>query len=230
MKGPKENNLSVNALSVILPFVPEIFERYAQAHSTPATPLGRELEAFTKSHCPYPERLTGTLEGAFLAMLVRLTRARRILELGLFTGYSALSMAEALPSDGEIVSCEIDPGFAAVARSFLDRSEHGHKVDIRLGPALETLAALPPESPFDLVFLDADKENYVAYYRALLPLLRPGGLLVVDNVLWGGAVILPRNTKTRALAEFNRILRQDPIMESVMLTVRDGITLALKRG
>jgi caffeoyl-CoA O-methyltransferase len=163
-------------------------------------------------------------------MLVRLTRARRILEIGLFTGYSALSMAEALPSDGKIVSCEIDPEFVAVARSFLDRSEHGHKVDIRLGPALDTLAALPLDSPFDLVFLDADKENYVRYYRALLPLLRPGGLLVVDNVLWGGAVILPRNPQTRALAEFNRILRDDPSMESVMLTVRDGITLARKRG
>ena len=118
----------------------------------------------------------------------------------------------------------------AVACSFVDRSEHGQKVDIRLGPALDTMAALPPDSPFDLVFLDADKENYVPYYRALLPLLRPGGLLVVDNVLWSGAVILPRNAKTRALAEFNRILREDPSMESVMLTVRDGITLALKRG
>jgi predicted O-methyltransferase YrrM len=208
--------------------VPEIFERYAEAHSAPPSQAARELRASTVAAGRDTEMMVGPVEGAFLAMLVRLTGARRVLEVGLFTGYSALAMAEALPSDGMIISCEIDRDVAALALSFLDRSEHGHKVAVKVGPALETIAGLPQDLPFDLAFLDADKENYPAYYRAVLPLLRPGGLLIADNVLWGGAVILPRHPKARALAEFNRIVGGDPRVESVMLTVRDGITLTRK--
>ena len=209
--------------------VPEIFERYARAHSAPPSALLGEIETYTIAHFAAPEMMSGPVEGAFLAMLVRLTGARRVLEIGLLTGYSALSMAEALPADGEIVSCEIDPEVAAVAQSFLDRSDHGGKVAIKRGPALETLGALPPGSRFDLAFLDADKENYVAYYETVVPLLRPGGLFVADNVLWRGAVIVPRSAEARAVARFNRVVRDDPRVECVMLTVRDGITLARKR-
>ena len=209
--------------------VPEIFERYAKAHSAPPSPLLREIEAHTIAHCAEPEMMTGSVVGAFLAMLVRLTGARRVLEIGLFTGYSALSMAEALPADGEIVSCEIDPEAAAAAQAFLDRSNHGGKVAVKRGPALETLGALPPGSRFDLAFLDADKESYVTYYEKIVPLLRPGGLLVADDVLWKGSVIFPRSAKARALARFNRVVHDDPRVECVMLTLRDGITLARKR-
>ncbi|HVO50346.1 MAG TPA: class I SAM-dependent methyltransferase [Thermoanaerobaculia bacterium] len=210
--------------------VPGILERYVRAHSAAPSPLLLELEAHTTAHCRNPEMMAGPVEGAFLAMLVRLTGARRVLEIGLFTGYSALSMAEALPEDGRLVSCEIDPGAAAVAQSFLDRSDHGGKIDVRRGPALETLGALPPGARFDLAFLDADKENYVAYYESIVPLLRPGALLVADNVLWSGAVVVPRSAEARALARFNRVVHDDPRVECVLLTVRDGIMLARKRN
>jgi caffeoyl-CoA O-methyltransferase len=210
--------------------VPEIFERYAEAHSAPPSLLAREVEAATVANGVDPRTMVGPVEGALLAMLVRLTGARRVLEIGLSSGYSALAMAEALPPDGEIISCEIDQGVAALAQSLLARSEHGRKVAVKVGPALETIAALPPEPSFGLVFLDADKENYLAYYQAVVPLLRPGGLLVADNVLLGGAVILPRHPKARAMAAFNRAVCSDPRVESVMLTVRDGITLARRLG
>ena len=221
--------MSDGAASAVPGIVPEIFERYARALTSPPSPGLREIEAHTLAHAVHPEWMTGPVEGAFLAMLVRLTRARRVLEIGLFTGYAALAMAEALPDDGELISCEIDREAAAVARSFLDRSAHGRKVSVRCAPALETLKALPPASPFDLAFLDADKENYVAYYETIVPLLAPGGLLVADNVFWHGSVLLPRSAGARAVARFNRVVRDDPRVECVMLTVRDGITLARKR-
>jgi caffeoyl-CoA O-methyltransferase len=209
-------------------FVPRIIEQYAAAHTSALSQLLEELEAYTVSNCAFPQMLVGHFEGAFLAMLVRLSAARRILEVGLYTGYSALTMAEALPPDGELITCEIDAGTAAIAQLFFDRSEHGRKISIHLGPALETIAALPPAPLFDLVFLDADKENYVAYYHALLPRLRPGGLIVADNVLWSGGVLMPRNANQRALAEFNRTVRDDSGVECVMLPLRDGVTLVRK--
>lgn len=210
--------------------VPKLIEDYAAAHSQTPSPLLDELEAHTHAHCALPQMLVGRLEGGLLKMLVRLTGARRILEIGLFTGYSALTMAEALPEGGTIVSCEINKETAAIAQSFFDRSPHGRKISLRLGPALDTLATLPKDALFDLVFVDADKENYANYYDAALPLLRPGGLLVADNVLWSGAVLDPKRDSDRALVEFNHKVHQDPRVEHVMLTVRDGVMLVYKRG
>ena len=210
-------------------FGPKILDDYATAHSTAPSPLLDELEAHTEAHCAAPHMMVGRLEGGLLRILVRLTGARRILEIGLFTGYSALTMAEALPDDGEIISCEIDPLVAAIAQSFFDRSEHGRKIHILLGAALETIAALPRRPPFDFVLLDADKENYIRYYEAVLPLLRPGGLLVADNVLWSGSVLWPRQDSHRALVAFNRMVHEDPRVEHVMLPVRDGVTLIYRR-
>lgn len=210
--------------------VPRVIEEYAAAHSMAPSPLLDQLEAYTQAHCAAPQMLVGRLEGGLLKMLVRLTGARRVLEIGLFTGYSALTMAEALPPDGRIVSCELNADTAAIAQSFFDRSDHGDKISIRLGPALDTIATLPPDQPFDFVFLDADKENYNRYYEALLPLLRPGGLMVADNVLWSGAVLKPAAASDYALVEFNATVHADPRVEEVMLTVRDGVTLIRKRG
>ena len=210
--------------------VPKLIEDYAAAHTQNPSPLLDELEAHTHAHCALPQMLVGRLEGGLLKMLVRLTGARRILEIGLFTGYSALTLAEALPEDGTIISCDINPDTAAIAQSFFDRSPHGRKITIRLGPAMDTLATLPNDSLFDLVFLDADKENYANYYDAALPLLRPGGLLVADNVLWSGAVLNPKRDSDRALVAFNSKVHQDPRVEHVLLTVRDGVMLVYKRG
>lgn len=204
-------------------------EDYCAAHSEPPSPILKELEDYTREHCANPQMLVGSVEGAFLQMLVRLAGVRDILEIGLYTGYSALSMAEALPADGSLLSCDINPDTSRIAQSFFDRSPHGKKIHIALGPALETLAALPAERHFDMAFLDADKENYPAYYDAVLPRLRRGGLLVADNVLWSGAVLKPERASDQALVAFNRRVRHDTRVEAVMLTVRDGMLLARKR-
>jgi len=209
--------------------IPRPIEEYCRRHSSALDPLLQELETYTQHHCRDARMLTGAHEGALLAMLVRLVGARRVLEIGAFTGYSALCMAGALPADGEILSCDINPETSAIAQSFFDRSPHGHKIRLRLAPALETLAGLPDSQTFDLVFLDADKENYVNYYEAVLPHLRPGGVIVADNVLWSGRVLAPKEKTDHAVAAFNEHVRRDTRAECVMLPVRDGVSLIRKR-
>jgi caffeoyl-CoA O-methyltransferase len=154
--------------------------------------------------------------------------ARRVLEIGTFTGYSALCMAEGLPDDGELITLDRDPEATRVARDFFDRSPHGRKIRLALGDALESLRALPASSPFDLAFIDADKERYLDYYEEILPRLRPGGLLVADNTLWSGRVLDPQAATDRAIAAFNARLTSDPRVENVLLPVRDGLMLARK--
>lgn len=209
--------------------VPQKIEEYCLRHTTARDRLLRELEKYTQRYCADAQMLIGPHEGALLAMLVRLSGARRILEIGSFTGYSALCMAEALPRNGRLTTCEIKPEHADIARSFFARSPHGHKIKIHLGPALETLAGLPASARFDFVFLDADKENYVNYYEAVLPRLRRGGLIVADNVLWSGRVLAPKKITDRAVVAFNKHVRRDPRVECVMLPVRDGVSLIRKR-
>ena len=209
--------------------IPQKIEDYCLRHTTARNNLLRELEKYTSRHCADAQMLIGPHEGALLAMLVRLTGARRILEIGTFTGYSALCMAEALPAKGKLTTCEIKSEHAAIARSFFARSPHGHKIKTCLGPALETLAGLPVAASFDFVFLDADKENYVNYYEAVLPCLRPGGLIVADNVLWSGRVLAPKKKTDRGVAAFNKHVHRDPRVECVMLPMRDGVGLIRKR-
>ena len=209
--------------------VPKPIEEYAAAHSSPHSALLEELEEYTIANCDMSQMLVGRVEGGFFRMLVQLTGACRILEIGLFTGYSALSMAEALPEDGELISCDMNEATSRIAQSFFDRSRHGKKITIRLGPALKTIKTLPADHPFDLVFLDADKENYSHYYDAVLTLLKPGGLLVADNVLWSGNVLDPQKDTDKALVAFNDKVQQDSGVENVLLTVRDGLMLIRKR-
>jgi len=210
--------------------IPRKIEEYCLRHSTPRGKLLRELEKYTRRHVEYSQMLIGPHEGALLAMLVRLTGARRILEIGCFTGYSALCMAEVLPKNGRLTTCEIKPEHADIARSFFARSPHGRKIKLRLGLALETLADLPASARFDFVFIDADKENYVNYYEAVLPRLQTGGVIVADNVLWSGRVLAPKKKTDRAVVKFNKHVRRDSRVECVMLSVRDGVTLIRKRG
>ncbi|WP_367280411.1 O-methyltransferase [Sulfuricaulis sp.] len=209
--------------------IPKRIEKYCLRHTSVGSKLLRELEKYTRRHCDDPQMLIGPHEGALLAMLVRLSGARRILEIGTFTGYSALCMAEALPKNGKLISCELKPEHAKIARTFFKRSPHGNKIRIRLGPALETLAALPASARFDFVFIDADKENYVNYYKAVLPHLRPGGVIAADNVLWSGRVLAPKKKADRAVVKFNKHVHRDPRVECVMLPVRDGVSLIRKR-
>ena len=211
----------------MLTLVAEEIERYAEAHTEPVDPLLEELRETTYSEMSDPQMQVGRVEGTFLKILVRLSRAKRALEIGMFTGYSGLQIAEGLPDDGELVTCDVDPKAEAVARRFFSRSPHGRKIRIRMGPALETIRTLSP--PIDFVFLDADKQNYSTYYDAVLPLLSPGGLLVADNVLWSGKVLDPKEASDKAIVAFNERVAADPRVEKVMLTVRDGMTLVRKR-
>ena len=204
--------------------VPDEIERYAEEHTTPPTPLLAELAAETKARLRAPQMLTGPTEGRFLELLVHARGARRVLELGTYSGYSALSMAAGLPEGGHIDTCEVDPEHADVARRYIARSPYADRITVHLGPALETIAAL--DGDFDFVFIDADKPNYVNYYEAVLPRLGERGLIAADNTLWSGRVLAPDDSEgTQAIVAFNEHVRADPRVVCVQLTVRDGITL-----
>ena len=207
--------------------VPEEIEQYAEAHTTPTSELLRRLAEETKATLERPQMLTGTIEGRLLEFLVFATQAERVLELGTYSGYSAVSMAAALPEGGHIHTCEVDEQHAAVAQRYIDEAGYTDRITIHLGPALETIARL--EGDFDFVFIDADKENYSAYYEALLPRLSAGGLIAIDNTLWSGRVLEPDgDASTRALVELNDHIAADERVVAVQLTVRDGVTLVRK--
>jgi caffeoyl-CoA O-methyltransferase len=207
--------------------VDERIEEYAERHTTAPEPLLQELAEETQATMAAPQMLTGPIEGRFLELLVHACGARRVLEIGTFTGYSALSMAAALPEDGRIDTCDIEPKHVEVARRYISQSPHGGKITIHLGPALDSIAQL--EGEFDLVFIDADKENYDNYFEAVLPRLSERGLIAIDNTLWSGRVLDPQDDSTRAIAALNDKLASDDRVVCVQLTVRDGVTLVRKR-
>lgn len=202
-------------------------EEYAADHTTPMSPLLEEVEHFTLARTPYPSMLTGRVEGRFLQLVAQLSGARHIVEIGTFTGYSALAMAEALPHDGELLTIEHNPHYAKIARDFFDRSSTGFKIRLRMGEALEILKTLPDEKT-DLVFIDADKQNYNAYYKESMRILRNGGLILADNALWYGRIFDPKDDESRAMADFNELVKADDRAEKLFLTIRDGIYLIRK--
>ncbi len=208
-----------------MPVVDEKIEAYAVDHTAPEHPVLAAVAAETRETEESHGMMVGVLEGRFLETLVWLSGARRVLEIGTFTGYSALSMAAVLPPDGRLVTCEVSPERAETARRHFDASPWGDRIEIRVGPALESLAGL--DGPFDLVFVDADKTNYRNYYEAALPKLAERGLMAIDNVLWSGRVLDPgdRSGDTVAIRQFNDFVRDDPRVTCVMTTVRDGVTL-----
>jgi caffeoyl-CoA O-methyltransferase len=206
-------------VDVVDPRIVEYVERY----SSPPDPLLAELAGATAETLGRAEMLTGPVAGRFLELLVWAARPRRVLEIGTFSGHSALAMAAALPSDGRIDTCELDPAHAEVAQRYFDRSPHGGRIALHLGPALDTIARL--DGAFDLVFLDADKEGYVDYYEAVLPRLSERGLIVADNTLWSGRVLDGEGPIHR----FNEHVRADPRAVCVILSVRDGMTLIRRR-
>jgi caffeoyl-CoA O-methyltransferase len=209
--------------------VTEAIEQYAEAHTTPSTDLLRRLAAETKAELSSPQMLTGPIEGRLLEFLVFALRPQRVLELGTYSGYSSLSMAAALPPGGHIDTCEVDETHAEVARRYHEEAGVADRITIHLGPALETIARL--EGEFDLVFIDADKPNYPAYYDALVPRLTENGLMVLDNTLWSGRVVERDDTpETAAITALNDRIASDPGVVAVMLTVRDGVTLVRRAG
>jgi len=208
-------------------FIDAAVEQFAHDHTEAETDLYVRLREETYRVMQSPQMQVDVIEGRFLQMLVRLSGAKSILELGMFTGYSALMMAEALPDDGHLITCEIDPKAEAIARRYFAESPHRDKITIRMGPALDTIKTLA--DPLDLVFIDADKVNYSNYYEACLPLLKSGGLIIADNVLWSGKVLHPKDADDHAIVVFNRLVQSDPRVKNVCLTVRDGMMLAWKR-
>jgi predicted O-methyltransferase YrrM len=209
-------------------FVDPQVEQYAEAHTTPPSELLSALAEETRATLRAPQMLTGAIEGRLLELLVYSSSARRVLEIGSYSGYSALSMAEGLPPGGRIDTCEIDPRHAEVARRYIAESPYADRITVHLGHALETIAAL--EGDFDLVFIDADKVNYANYYDAVLPRLGTPGVIVVDNTIWSGRVLDPKDDDSRAIAAFNDRVLADERVTCVQLTVRDGVTLIRRKG
>ena len=205
--------------------VDPVLEAYTEAHTTPPPAHLVTVAERTRATLAAPGMMVGAVEGRFLEMLVFALGARRVLEIGTFSGYSALAMAAGLPADGHIVTCELSPVHAAAAREHIAASPHATRIEVREGPALETIATL--DGPFDLVFIDADKRSYPAYFEAVLPKLAPRGLLVADNTLWSGQVVDEGDVSedTLALRAFNDALAEDPRVVCVQLSVRDGVTL-----
>ncbi len=210
----------------------DALEQYIHRFSTPEDELLHELDRETNLRVVAPRMISGHIQGQLLKMTVEMTGARRILEIGTFTGYSAMCMAAGLPEEGELHTCEVDDELEPLARSFFDRSPHGHKIHLHIGSALDIAPALG--GTFDMVFIDGDKREYPDYYRMLMgdngtaPLVRSGSLLIADNILWYGKVVhevAHNDHHTQALLEFNRMVREDDRVENVILPIRDGLNI-----
>ena len=204
---------------------------YLVRHGTPPDAVLRDLAEETARLGPISIMQVAPEQGAFMTLLARAIGARRIVEVGTFTGYSALCLARGLPDDGHLLACDVSEEWTAIARRHWERAGVAKRIELRLGPALETLRALPLEPHFDLGFIDADKPAYPHYYEEILKRLRPGGLVLVDNVLWMGRVADPteQDPQTNAIRAFNAAVAADPRVDCVMLPVSDGLTLLRKR-
>jgi caffeoyl-CoA O-methyltransferase len=220
MTGPKSFFLS-----------PEL-HGYVVAHGTPPDAVQQGLIDET-AQLPMARMQISPEQGAFMTLLVRAVAARRAVEVGTFTGYSALAIARGLPDDGQLLCCDVSEEWTAIARRAWETAGVAHKIELRLAPAIQTLQGLPFEEHLDLAFLDADKTSYAAYYEELLPRLRPNGLLLVDNTLWSGRVLdAPADDDdddTVALRAFNELLAADDRVDTALLTIGDGLTLVRKK-
>ncbi|MCV2402611.1 O-methyltransferase [Marinomonas sp. C2222] len=185
-----------------------------------------ELIEKTYSDMGYPNKLSGKTIGRTLKILAKVAQPKRALEIGMFTGYSALSIAEGMHKDGELICCETNPKAIEFAQSFFDRSEYGHKIKAIFGPALDTIEGL--DGQFDFVFIDADKRNYLNYYKAVLPLVASGGIIIIDNSIWQGRVLDPKENSDIAVNQLNQFIAQDKRVENVHLNVRDGLNIVIK--
>jgi caffeoyl-CoA O-methyltransferase len=204
---------------------------YMVAHGTPPDEIQRALIEETQVLGSISVMQIAPEQGAFMTLFARILGAQRAIEIGTFTGYSALCLARGLPDDGELICCDVSEEWTSVGRRYWEKAGVSHKIDLRIAPAIETLARLPQEPNFDLAFIDADKGGYIAYFEALMPLIRKGGVILVDNVLWMGAVVdaAENSEDTVAIRRFNDLVAADSRVECVMLPIADGLTLLRKR-
>jgi len=204
---------------------------YLVAHGTRPDDVQQDLIEETATLGAVAGMQIAPEQGAFLTVLTRLLGARDAIEIGTFTGYSALCIARGLPSDGRLTCCDVSDEWTAIGRRAWERAGVADRIDLRIAPALDTLSALPADASFDLAFIDADKPNYSNYFEALLPRIRPNGAILVDNVLWDGNVVKAdaADENTRAIRAFNDMVAVDPRVDVVMLPIADGLTIARKR-
>ena len=211
-------------------FIDSKLDEYIHEHTSVESDLLLELNRETHLKVLQPRMLSGHFQGRLLSMLSKMIRPKRILEIGTYTGYSALCLAEGLPEDGKLITLDINPELEDFVQSFFNRSEYARKIDFRIGNALEIIPEL--DEKFDLVFIDADKENYLNYYHQVLDKMKSGGFIFTDNVLWSGKVlqeISPKDKETKSIVEYNQYLANDPRVENILLPVRDGIMLSRKK-
>ena len=204
---------------------------YIVDHGTPPDAIQRELIEETRKLGGISLMQIAPEQGAFMTLLTRAIGARRAIEVGTFTGYSSLCIARGLPDDGRLIACDVSADWTATARRYWEKAGVEKKIDLRIAPATETLAALPADPVFDLAFIDADKPSYPAYFELILARLRPNGLILVDNVLWMGNVINPaaNDPHVQAIRKFNDAVARDPRVDCSMIAVGDGLTLLRKR-
>lgn len=211
-------------------FLPEDIEAYAERFTAPEPPLLQELNRYTHRHVLQPRMLAGHLQGRVIAMLSHMIKPRRILEIGTYTGYSALCWAEGLAGDGRIDTIELNDELETMTREYFDRSPFGDNILLHIGNAVELIDRIP--GTFDIVFMDADKVNYPNYLNKVMDRVETGGYIIADNVLWSGKVTLPieqMDADTRALYEYAKRVQDNPQLEEVLLPIRDGLLIARKK-
>jgi len=211
----------------MIDIIKENIQQYCKEHTASDNRLLSELERYTWDNEDVPQMISGQMVGKFLQSIIRMIAAQKIVEVGTFTGYSALQMAEAIPLHGEIHTCELMKKHAETAQSFFDKSDYGKKITIHQGPALESLEQMKSVS-FDLAFIDADKSNYLEYYQHCLVLIRTGGVIVLDNMLWGGDVLDPQDDDAKALRRTGDFIKNDQRVFNTLLPIRDGLMLCIK--
>ena len=200
---------------------------YCLEHSQENSSLLLDLEKYTFENEDVPQMICGQLVGSFLQSVILMTHAKRIVEVGMFTGFSALKMAEVLPYDGRVHTCELMDKHVKTAQSFFDKSDHGNKITIHSGPALQSLEQMHAGS-FDLAFIDADKINYLDYYKRCFTLIRKGGVIILDNMLWGGDVLNPINDDAIAIRKTGDFIQSDHRIFNTLLPLRDGVMFCIK--
>lgn len=210
-------------------FTPIEIQEYCEAHTSPESTLLKSINRDTHAHVLMPRMLSGHLQGRMLAVISQMIKPERILEIGTYTGYSALCLAEGLTNMGKLITIDINEELEARVRKSFNQSPYASQIDFRIGNALEIIPTLTES--FDLVFIDADKINYSRYYDLVLDKVRPGGFILADNVLWSGKILAPNPDKdTRAILEFNKKITEDPRVENVLLPVRDGVMVVRRVG